>query len=409
MSFWSFFRFQQSAALTTRYGRQLNQPIETIVPAARITGVDGAMQIATVWRAVELIVKTIATLPIMVYDNDEGIRKPARTSNLWQLLHVRPNFRQTPVEFWIAMLMNLVLRGNAYAEIKRDSSGRAISLIVLPADQVQLDVKDNGKDEYIYTIGAETRIIKAANVLHIREMTGGYIGMSRLEYMRTSISESVNAQNSANGLFQSDGRISGVLSPGVPMTPMQWDQLQTRVDELTKSPRQIQVLPGDLKLSQINLTPQDIQLLSTRQFTVQEIGRWLGVPAVLLNQTESTTTLGSSSGEIIESFYKLTIRPLIVGIEQAIEFRVMTAEERNTLSIEFNMDGMLRASLKDRMDIYSKAVQNGIKSRNECRQLENEPPYDGGDEFTVQSNLIRVDKLGEISSAKPPPERPILQ
>ena len=28
---------------------------------------------------------------------------------------------------------------------------------------------------------------------------------------------------------------------------------------------------------------------------------------------------------------------------------------------EFNFDGLLRASLKDRMDIYAKAVQNGLK------------------------------------------------
>lgn len=399
MSFWRFFKIGESSALTNRYGRQLGAPTEIIIDNVRTVGVDGAMQIATVWRAVEILAKTIATLPIMVYANTGGTREVARGENLWALLHDRPNARQTPVEFWVAMLLNLILRGNAYAEIKRHPRGTAYALLILPADQVEMEVRENADDVYHYSNGATTRSIAAADVLHIKEMTGGHVGMSRLEYMRMSIGESVNAQSAANGLFASNGRTNGVLSPAASMTPDQWRQLQARVDELAANPRSIQVLPGDLRLSQINLTPNDIQLLTTRQFGVQEIGRWLGVPAILLNQTEGTTTLGSSSGDVIESFYKLTIRPMLVNIEQALRHRVMTTHERQRLDIEFNMDGLLRSSLKDRIEIYTKAVQNGVFSRNEARQYENMPPYPGGDTYTAQSNLLPVDKLGQQTSA----------
>jgi len=398
MSIWRFFRFGQSAALTSRYGRQVSYPAEIVLDNQRNVGVDGAMQIATVWRAVEIIAKTLATLPIMVYTRRGNMRDIARDENLWNLLHDRPNPRQTPVEFWIAMMLNYLLRGNGYAEIKRNVRGVAIALIVLPADQVDMETREDGNDVFYFTTGETVHEIPADNILHIKEMTGGYIGMSRLEYMRLSMSESVNAQSAANGMFASGGRMSGVLSPAATMNKEQWAQLQDRVDELTKNPRQIQVLPGDLKLSQINLSPNDIQLLTTRQFTVQEIGRWFGVPAILLNQTENTTTLGSSAGEIIESFEKLTLRPIIVNIEQAIRHRVMTPAERIRLDVEFNMDGLLRSSLKDRMEIYAKGVQNGVLNRNECRQYENMPAYAGGETFTTQSNLIPVDKLGQTVS-----------
>ena len=62
------------------------------------------------------------------------------------------------------------------------------------------------------------------------------------------------------------------------------------------------------------------------------------------------------------------------------------------------MDALLRASIKDRFEIYAKAVQNGLKTRNECRQLENDPPMDGGDELTAQSNLVPIEKLGEVGN-----------
>jgi hypothetical protein len=62
------------------------------------------------------------------------------------------------------------------------------------------------------------------------------------------------------------------------------------------------------------------------------------------------------------------------------------------------------------MEIYAKATQNGIKSRNECRQLENDPPYEGGDVFTAQSNLAPVDMLGKITTTTGSvPAEPIAQ
>ena len=92
---------------------------------------------------------------------------------------------------------------------------------------------------------------------------------------------------------------------------------------------------------------------------------------------------------------KLTIRPLIINLEQSLTKRVLTAKQRSNLTIEFSMEALLRSSLKDRIEIYAKAVQNGIMSRNEARQYENDAPFEGGDVFTVQSNLLPVDMLGK--------------
>ena len=50
------------------------------------------------------------------------------------------------------------------------------------------------------------------------------------------------------------------------------------------------------------------------------------------------------------------------------------------------------------MEVYAKGAQNGIVTRNECRQLENLPPVEGGDELTAQSNLVPLHLLGTIVS-----------
>jgi hypothetical protein len=80
----------------------------------------------------------------------------------------------------------------------------------------------------------------------------------------------------------------------------------------------------------------------------------------------------------------------------------MTSRQRASMTAEFSMDAMLRASIKDRYEIYAKAAQNGLKTRNECRQLENDPPVAGGDELTVQSNLLPIAMLGvPVPAASP--------
>lgn len=152
-----------------------------------------------------------------------------------------------------------------------------------------------------------------------------------------------------------------------------------------------------MKYEQLSLSPEDQQLLESRQFTVEEIARWFGVPSVLINQS-NVTAWGTGIDALIEGFYKLTIRPLLVSIEQALTKRVLTPAQRAVLSVEFSLEGLLRSSLKDRAEIYSKLVQNGLKTRNECRQLENDPPVQGGDELTAQTNLAPLSKLGAIST-----------
>jgi hypothetical protein len=58
----------------------------------------------------------------------------------------------------------------------------------------------------------------------------------------------------------------------------------------------------------------------------------------------------------------------------------------------------LRGSLKDRLEIGAQAVQNGLMSRNEWRQLENLPPVEGADILTAQVNLAPVGSLGQAPS-----------
>lgn len=399
MSMFSTFAgwFGRGGAIGETQGTQNASPSVSLVSDLANVGVDGALQISTVWGCIDRRATTLASLPFFAYESKNGQRTLARNSRLYDLLHESPNSRMTPFEFWRAMVMNHDLRGNAYARIDRDANGEALAMWPMPADQVEVMVLPDGAMVYKYTYDQDVAIFAAANVLHIKNLGNGTTGLAKLEFMRPATDEAAKSQNAASKLFGAGGKPTGVLMVDNVLSKEQRDKIKESFKGLAEGTTgRLMVLEANMKYQQLSLSPEDQELLNTRKFSVEEICRWFDVPPVLVHHS-NVTAWGTGIFEIKDGFYTLSVAPLCKNIEQAVRKRVMTSRQRASMTCEFSMDAMLRASIKDRFEIYAKAVQNGLKTRNEARQLENDPPVTGGDELTVQSNLIPIALLGKTT------------
>ncbi len=384
-------------ATTQKAGTQTGVPSSSAHDDTPVIGVDAALQVSTVWACVTLLVETVASLPMMVYRLGKDGTRNNETGRIYTILHDSPNKRQTAQEFWEQMMLNFVLRGNAYARVVRDKKGEAVSLWPLAADQVEVIVADDGSLVYVYSYEQTAIAYAESDILHIRGMGNGVIGLSPLDHMRSSVGLAINAQNHTAKTFKKGARRPGVLMSDSILTADQRKAVKTNFGDIASGDaNELYVLEAQFKFEPLGMSPADIQLLESRQFAVQDLARWFGVPSVLINDTGETTSLGSSVQQIVDGFHKLKLRPQLERIEQAIHRRVLTPSQRaRGVVVEFNLDALLRASLKDRMEIYAKAVQNGIKTRNECRKRENDQPIDGGDTLTAQVNLMPVHLLGQ--------------
>lgn len=393
--------FFGAGAMGESPGPQYALPGASLVTDAAMIGPDGALQISAVWSCVERRATTVASLPFFAYDLlPDGQKRLARDSRLYQLLHESPNARMTPLEFWRAMMMNHDLRGNAYARIERDArTGEALAMWPMPADQVEAISLEDGSMAYTYRIGGNVMALAEKNVLHLKGLGNGTVGLSKLEFMRATSDEAAKAQTSASRVFGSGGKPTGVLMIDRVLKPEQRAALQARFAEMAAgNASRLYVLEADMKYQQLSLSPEDQQLLETRRFTVEEICRWFDVPPVLVHHS-NVTTWGSGIEQIIDGFHKFTIRPLLVSIEQAVRKRVMTPAQRARMGVEISFDALLRANAAARADLYAKHVQNGLMTRNEVRQLENLAPDASpmANALTAQSNLLPLDKLGQGS------------
>jgi HK97 family phage portal protein len=205
----------------------------------------------------------------------------------------------------------------------------------------------------------------------------------------------IDAQNHSSNVFRKSAKRPGVFMIDKVLKEEQREAIRKNYRGLVEgNDDDLLVLEAGAKFEPLSMSPADLQLLDTRKFSVEDIARWFGISSVLINDTAKTTTWGTGIGQIIEGFYKFKLRPMLEGLEQSLDRRVLTANQRQLYSAEFSLDAILRGSLADRLDAGSKAVQNGLMTRNEWRQLENMPRMEGADTLTAQVNLAPLDKLG---------------
>jgi len=158
----------------------------------------------------------------------------------------------------------------------------------------------------------------------------------------------------------------------------------------------IMVLEGGLKYQNVTMNPEAAQMLESRAFSIEEICRWFRVPPFMVGHADKQSSWASSVEGMNLQFLTNTLRPLLVNIEQEISRCLLDDDE---LFAEFSVEGLLRADSAGRSAYYTTALQNGWMSRNDVRRLENLPPIEGGELYTVQLNLTPLEDLKKNSLA----------
>lgn len=366
--------------------------------------VDSAMQLSAVWSCVRLISETIATLPLPVYRLDaQGRKTPAKTHPLYPLLHDRPNADMTAAEFWECMIACVCLWGNAYALKEYTRSGKLLALDPLRPDCMTVRRAKNGAVVYRYH-DAEFRDgykdYPESDIFHLKGFgTTGLTGLSPITYGRNSLGNAMSVEQSVGSTFRNTIQPSGVLTTDQVLKQSVIDQYADKLADKFSgaiNSGKPMVLQAGFKFLPIQLNPEDLQMLETRAFAVEEICRWFRVPPWMIGHTEKVTSWGTGIEQQMIAFLTFALRPYLTRIEQAIKRSLVAPEEQQTISAEFNLEGLLRADSQGRAALYSTMAQNGIFTRNEIRAKENLPPMPGGDTLTVQVNLIPIDQLGKL-------------
>ena len=362
-----------------------------------VTG-SSALALSAVWGCANLISGTISSLPFEVHRTDGGMTGVDAGHPLHSVIYESPNYDQTALDFWDYICLSLEMWGNAYARVER-SGGRVVALYPIQPEAVSVSRSDAGVLKYRWSQDGRFFERIDRDVLHIRGPGGDPLGgMSTLKFGREAFATALAADRAAGGLFKNGLRPSGVIGIKEWLTPEQRELTDKRLVEkyagAVNSGRPF-VAEGGMTYQHISMNPDDAQMLESRQFGIEEICRFFGVPPVMIGHAGASTAWPTSVEQQMIAFQVYTLRRRIKRIEQAVAKQLLSPEDRAAgVSVRFNLDALLRGDSASRSAFYVAMTGIGGMTINEIRARENLPPVDGGDTPRTQMQNVPITQAG---------------
>lgn len=348
-----------------------------------------AMGISAVYACVGLIGGAIASMPLPIYKRtNDGRERVAH--DIWWLLNEQPCPCMSAAVMWEYTIWSLLLHGDAFIVIKRAAP---LSPTIIGLDPVHpLSVNVQEVDErLIYTVVDcdKTLVIDQDDMLHIPGLGfDGTRGLSPLRYAaRQTFGLALAAEEYSARFFSNGARPDYVITTETKMDAEQQklfrESWMARYAGLQNAHIPALLTGGNADVKSLTLSPEEAQLMATRNFQTTDIARIYGVPPHMIGITDKTTSWGSGIEQQGIGFVKYTLQRHLVKIEQEINRKVFRTSLR--FFAEFNTAGLERGDYKARNEGYriaaGRAGEPGWMTINEIRRLENMPPIDGGDEL----------------------------
>jgi HK97 family phage portal protein len=366
-----------------------------------------AMQYPAVQACVRVLSEDVAVLPLHVYKRlKDGGKERALSHPLYPVLRERPNPEMTAVAFKEALMVNLLIGGNAYAYIEYDNSGNVTGLWPLLYSEVT-PVREGGR--IVYKIGGKTFL--AGEILHIPGLSyDGLVGMSPIEYARQSIGLGVAAERYGETFFSKGTHLGGIIEmpAGVPaLTDEQFERTSKRFGDMFKGLQNAHGIPfleGGATYKPVGVAPEDAQFLETRKFQRSEIAAIYRVPLHMIGDLDRATFSNIEHQDL--AYLQRSLLPWLTRIEQGMRNKLLLPDERARFLIEHDTGSYMRGDTKSRMEAYSIAINCGIITPNEARAKENLNPLEGGDEILIPLNMVPGSQASTIPAPEPEPAEP---
>jgi len=360
-----------------------------------------ALSISTVQACVALIARSLASVPLVLYRKSVEGRQPAEDHPLYPILHDLANPLQSAFDVRQTLFADVLLYGNAYAEIEWDADGYPRALWPLPPEHVQLWVSSDRQLVYrvsadVFGVDARVRWLPQYRVHHLRGLvTQGLVGISPLR-AANAIGLAMATEEFGARFFGEGAHPSVVLSHPSKLSPEAVTNLRRSFESQwsgMSNAHRVAVVGEGVKPEAMRIAPNESQFLETRAFQVAEICRIFGVSPGLVGASE-TQTYASAEQDLIR-FRELTLGPWAENHEKAIARDLLVGDEAREYFARYKLSKLQATDLKTRYDSYMTAKQAGLLTTNEIREMEDYNPVAGGEELWMPLNMAPASQVAQ--------------
>ena len=349
----------------------------------------------TVTKCVDKIANTLSTLPINLYSHSKQGKKLAYGHPLFRLLE-HPASEETPTLFYSTLIRQILLKGNAYIHLGRNSKGEIVNFGLVDPSLVTVSRDNNYRK--LFTISG--KVYTEREILHIPYIGKGYngtIGFSPVQIHRDLIDIDNKLLNYINTYFDNSLGQRYALELGQAYQTREMEKAYASVIPFINkfvtgaaNAGKVMVPPPDSKLSKIDQTSNvQAQLDSLLNMIENQIIGAFGIPAEIINSKENKyDSLETRQTDFLAN----CVQPLGDHICQS--FMKLLRPEDNNLFIEYDYKHMLKTDTKSTVEYLRTEVQSGLLSVNEARAKLGMEAIDDpvGDYYFIPANLMPLKK-----------------
>lgn len=337
-----------------------------------------ALGLSAFYRAGAVISGSIASLPLRSLKTTSDDRREPVAS--WVDDPAGPD-SYTPYEFKEQCIWHLFLQGDAFLQHRFNGAGALVGLT--PVHPLAVGVewdssRPGGKLYRVTQLGGTALELDATTMTQVMGPSlDGLRGMSVITLARNSLGTAIAGDRAAGNMFANGGMLSGIITPEEDVEPDEVTTIKADVNANmtgTENAGKIAVVNRKLKFTPWSMNAADAQFLETREFSIEEVARWTGVPANLLMKSDAVSTWGTGVEIVNRGLRQYTLASYTSRFEQRLS-RLLP----RTQLVEFDFAGLERPNPEQEIDLLIKQVEAGLLTPNEARRIRNLAPLPGGD------------------------------
>ena len=372
--------------------------IEVLNQSGTVVNNDTVFKVNAIYSAIALISDTISTLPVDAYIRRDGARFAFRPRPAWVQ---QPDIDTTKEAFYGSLIVSMLLDGNGFVRVFKDSNGRIINMTVV--NPAKVEIKRNGLGRVMYHYQGESQPLNKEEMLHIPDVVrpGELRGISRVTALKDNFGLAIALESYAARFFGQGATTNGIIEFPGNLTGEQAKNLVDSFDARHKGFRKSHktgVLSGGAKFVNTQVENDKAQFIDSRRMAVEDVARAFNIPPHLLGLPGTNTYSSVEQNNI--AFVTHTLRPLVQKLETAFSPLLATEQGGATAFIKFTLDGLLRGDANSRFTAYSTGLQAGYLTINDIRRLEDLPPVDGGEIIRVPLANMNIDAAELVATDK---------
>jgi HK97 family phage portal protein len=381
-----------------------------------------ALQVSTVFACIQIVSKSLACLPLNVYERiaakDKRMAKRlAWEHDLFDMLRKEPNDEMSAMTFRKTLQAHALLWGNGYAEIQRDAGNRIVA--IWPRNPARTrpvrsttDIKlaggvvkkgrlfyrtIDGMDELTGTDDPQDRPVPergilADDMIHVPGLAlDGRLGQSVVQLSRQVVGLALAAEKFGAKLFANNAKPGGILTHPGKLNDKARETLKRSWLEAQGGENAFRtaVLEEGITWKDSSIKPNEGQFLETRDFQRSEICSIFGVPPHMIGDTGKSNR--ANTEQLGLEFVTFCIQPWATAWEQEYDRKLFPSVGRtaNKFFIMHDTRQLTMPDAESRRNFYSSGKQWGFLSTNDIRELEHMNPIDdpSADAYWIPINM----------------------